>query len=302
MDKALVRYFDKIGFENKDAFKDVKLLKVVVNKKKESWDLYLNDNNVLEVEPLLNLINLSKKGLPDVSEINIIINYDKILDEDVINYFKYYLNILTNNNPSLISLLDAVIRINDIEDDLIKDNSKKMIKWFNSVGLNGYEIKPVVNTLKRETIKKEIEENRDTVIVKKEPEFKVIVGEEIKTKKITPINEILGEENNVTLEAYIFGIEEFVSNKSNFKILTLKISDKTDSLLAKIFSKDDDEFAKYKAGLKEGKWYKFRGYTKNDNFAKDLVLNIRDIEEIPSKTDKFKDDAEVKRVELHAHT
>jgi DNA polymerase III subunit alpha, Gram-positive type len=312
MDKALVRYFDKIGFENKDAFKDVKLLKVVVNKKKESWDLYLNANNVLEVEPLLNLINLSKKGLPDVSEINIIINYDKILDEDVINYFKYYLNILTNNNPSLISLLDAVISINDkcisvevisdIEADLIKDNSKKMIKWFNSVGLNGYEIKPVVNTLKRETIKKEIEENRDTVIVKKEPEFKVIVGEEIKTKKITPINEILGEENNVTLEAYIFGIEEFVSNKSNFKILTLKISDKTDSLLAKIFSKDDDEFAKYKAGLKEGKWYKFRGYTKNDNFAKDLVLNIRDIEEIPSKTDKFKDDAEVKRVELHAHT
>ena len=73
-------------------------------------------------------------------------------------------------------------------------------------------------------------------------------------------------------------------------------------MLAKIFSKEDEEFAKYKKGLKVGSWYKFRGYTKNDTFAKDLVLNIRDIEEIPNKNASFVDDAPEKRVELHAHT
>ena len=33
-----------------------------------------------------------------------------------------------------------------------------------------------------------------------------------------------------------------------------------------------------------------------------MVFNIRDVNEIPDKTVKFKDDAEEKRVELHAHT
>ena len=32
------------------------------------------------------------------------------------------------------------------------------------------------------------------------------MGEEIKSKKITEIKDIIGEENNVTVEAYIFGI------------------------------------------------------------------------------------------------
>mgnify|MGYP006330900449 CR=1 FL=1 len=89
----------------------------------------------------------------------------------------------------------------------------------------------------RKEIKEEIENSKTDIIVNKEPEFKIIMGEEIKSKKITEIKDIIGEENNVTVEAYIFGIEEFVSNKSNFKILTLKISDKTDSILAKIFKK-----------------------------------------------------------------
>ena len=127
------------------------------------------------------------------------------------------------------------------------------------------------------------------------------MGDIIKSKPIS-IKEILGEENNVTIEAYIFGIEEFVSTKSNFRILTLKISDKTESIYAKVFSKDEEEFNKIRKGLKSGSWYRFRGYVKNDTFAKDLVLNLRDIEEIPSKNVKRKDNAEVKRIELHAHT
>src|SRR5574344_1094675 len=312
MDKTLSRFFDKIEFNNRDSFIDVKVSKVVVNKKKETWDVYLASSKVLEIIPLLELIELSKMGIEGVSEINIIMEYSNITDEDVLRYFKYYLNTLTESNPSLVSLLDTTITLNDheitveviseIEAKLIKNNSKKITKWLSSVGLNDYEIKTNINDEKRETIKKEIENTRESIVIKEEPKFKVIVGETIKTKKITKINEILGEENSITLEAYIFGIEEFVSTKSNFMILTLKISDKTDSISAKVFSKDADEFAKYKDGFKENKWYRFKGYTKNDQYAKDLVFNIRDAEEIPSKDEKFKDDAEVKRVELHAHT
>ena len=189
-----------------------------------------------------------------------------------------------------------------MEANLIDSFNDEFSKYLKNLGLSEVELVPIINDEKRKEIKEEIENSKTDIIVNKEPEFKIIMGEEIKSKKITEIKDIIGEENNVTVEAYIFGIEEFVSNKSNFKILTLKISDKTDSILAKIFTREDDEFNKYKAGLKEGKWYAFRGYVKNDTFAKDLVFNVRDIEEIPSKDDEFVDDAEVKRVELHAHT
>lgn len=39
---------------------------------------------------------------------------------------------------------------------------------------------------------------REEPKIKEEPQYKVIVGEEIKSKTITEIKDILGEENNVT--------------------------------------------------------------------------------------------------------
>ena len=312
MDNALERFFNKIGFVNYDDFIDSKVKKVVINKKKESWTVYITNKNVLNIDTVLSLKSIAKKGIEDVSTIDIIMEYDNVTDEDIINHFKYYLSSLIKNNPSLVSLEDTNISIDgniinidvisNIEASMLKDNNKKFNNWLNDLGLSSYEINPIINVEKREEIKNEIDENKKDIIVKKEPEFKVIMGEPIKSKTITSIKDIMGEDNNVTVEAYIFGIEEFVSSKSNFKILTLKISDKTDSILAKIFSKDDEEYNKYKSGVKENAWYRFRGYIKNDQFARDLVFNIRDIEEIPSKDNVFVDDADVKRVELHAHT
>ena len=77
--------------------------------------------------------------------------------------------------------------------------------------------------------------------IKSEPkkENPILLGEEI-NGKITEIKDIIAEEGNVTVEAYVFGIEEFESNKSAFKILTFKISDNTDSIYAKYFTKDAD--------------------------------------------------------------
>ena len=82
--------------------------------------------------------------------------------------------------------------------------------WF-----KGFVIETKINDEKRKQIKEEIENTKEVIIVKEEPEFKVIMGDIIKSKPIS-IKEILGEENNVTIEAYIFGIEEFVSTKVIF--------------------------------------------------------------------------------------
>ena len=312
MDKALIRFFNKINFYNYDSFINAKVLKVVVNKKKESWTVYINSPLFIDAEEIERLITTAKNGVDNVNTIDIVMEYDNITDEDIITCFRKFLNSLTINNPSLVSLEDTNIVINDnvitvdvissIEQDLLKENEKKFNAWIKKLGLPTCKINAVINDEKREEIKKELEESKQDIIITKEPEFKVIMGEEIKSKTITNIKDIMGEENNITVEAFVFGIEEFTSSKSNFQILTLKISDKTDSILAKIFCREEEEFNKYKSSIKEGKWYKFRGYIKNDQYAKDLVFNLRDIEEIPSKDTKFVDDAEVKRIELHAHT
>ena len=312
MEAALERFFNKIDFNNRELFTSSKVQKVVVNKKKESWEVHIKSPRVIDSEVLEELIKLAKKGLPDVNTISIIMEYDEITAQDIINHFNKFLTKLTDKNPSLVSLLDTKIELNDnvlnidvisqIESDLLKDSEKELNKWLKKLSLPSYTINPIINDEKREEIKEEIQKQKKDVIVKKEPEFKIIMGETIKSKKITPIKEIIGEDNNITVEAFVFGIEEFSSNKSNFQILTLKISDKTDSILAKIFCKEEEDFNKYKSSIKENNWYRFRGYIKNDTYAKDLVFNLRDIEEIPSKESVFVDDAEVKRVELHAHT
>ena len=267
----MIRFFNKINFDEVDDFEGVKVSKVVINKQKESWIVYLQSDKVVNPEAMIKLINKAKNGIENVNTIDIKTDYSNILDEDIIKYFKYFLDQKVIDNVSLQSIINndfkvenneiSVEVISKMEANLIDSFNDEFSKYLKNLGLSEVELVPIINDEKRKEIKEEIEkvldpfkeeiENSKTdIIVNKEPEFKIIMGEEIKSKKITEIKDIIGEENNVTVEAYIFGIEEFVSNKSNFKILTLKISDKTDSILAKIFTREDDEFNKYKAGLK----------------------------------------------------
>ena len=128
-----------------------------------------------------------------------------------------------------------------------------------------------------------------------------IIGRGIKEEPIK-IKTIIGEDANVVVEGKVFGIELFESSKTDFKIITLKITDFSDSIYCKVFVREDEEYKRLCGELKEGNWYKIRGYTKNDQFAKELVLNARDIIAIEKTEGSVKDTAEVKRVELHCHT
>ena len=63
-----------------------------------------------------------------------------------------------------------------------------------------------------EAIKKEIKESRVEIIKKEEPVNKILIGETIKGK-ISTIDSIIGEENNIVLEAFVFGTDIFESSK-----------------------------------------------------------------------------------------
>ena len=311
MDNKLERFFNKIGFIYNDDFNNSKITKVVVNKIEESWTVYIYNKNCLNIDSAMDLINTAKKGIDSVSTIKIVYEYEEINDDDIKTYFRYLLNELIKNSPALSSIVNNEIYIDDDiitievistnEEKLIKKESKRLVNALRELGIKDININCKINEELKNNLKEQIKNSRVEIKKTNEVVNKVIMGETIKSK-ITTIDSILSEENNVTVEAYVFGKDVFESSKTNFKILTLKVSDKTDSILAKIFSKDEEEFKTITKSIKEGNWYRIRGYSKNDPYAKDMVLNIRDIEEIPSKNVSVMDESDEKRIELHTHT
>ena len=312
MNEKMIRFFNKINFDyNKDDFINAEVEKVIVNRNNKSWNVFIKNDKPFNIGVIYSLKKLCKKGIDDINSIDITLLYNEILEIDIIQAFKFYIELMSKKTPSLSCLLESDIKLdnniikieitNKVEENAIKKESEKISKYFIDYGLGEILVETYLNQEKKDAIKKEIEEIRDDVKVQEEVKYKIIMGESIKSKP-TKISDIIGEDNNITVEAFVFGNEVFESTKSAFKILTLKISDKTDSILAKIFSRDADEFKALSKSIKVGQWYRMRGYIKNDNFARDLVFNIRDMEEIESKDISVMDESQEKRIELHAHT
>ena len=117
---------------------------------------------------------------------------------------------------------------------------------------------------------------------------------------ILEIKQIQDEERRITIEGFVFDVEvkELRSGRS---LLTVKVTDYTDSILVKMFSRDKED-AELMGLLKKGTWLKVRGSVQNDTFVRDLIVMAQDIMEI--KVDARKDTApeDQKRIELHLHT
>ena len=142
-------------------------------------------------------------------------------------------------------------------------------------------------------------ENREIIIVQNE-DPNIILGSHVEGE-VTKLENILGASENVIIEGYVFG--EDLLEKDTINIMTLKVSDDTSSILAKVFKKNKKEFALIKNGIKgtvkKGKWFRLSGNVEFDNYSHEMVLQLWNIEIIEAKGEEIKDTAEVKRVELH---
>lgn len=308
MEKNLITLFNKINLEEEyySIFENAKLVKIAVEEK----DFYfeIETNAVLEpnvYDHVLNLINNSFNKSSNHLLIKPLTN-DYTLVNDYFNYFIDSLGIkaLAHFKTSKIKVEEDTIEIeviNKAEYNKLNKYIEKLNQSYKSFGFKK-EVEIIINEEYREAIQNEIKEETVIKIEVTKEESPIILGEEIKTKKITTLDQIVSEEPSVTIEGLVFGIDLFESQKSDFKVVTLKITDEKNSIYAKIITKDKDLYNNLEAKLKIGKWYKMRGYVKHDQYARDLVLNVRDINSIPSKEVYITDDEEVKRVELHAHT
>lgn len=162
----------------------------------------------------------------------------------------------------------------------------------------------------RENVQKEIQERMEKAKIEFErqqkeranepdmPVNEVCIGYEIKDDPVT-IKTIQDEERRIVIEGYIFD-SEVRELRSGRVLLTFKMTDYTDSILVKVFSRGKEDIPLLKA-VKKGMWVKVRGSVQNDSFVRDLVVIANDINQlkVAKPTDPY--DGE-KRIELHAHT
>lgn len=307
MNDLLERFLKSINC-NSEGLESFVVDKVVVKKKEEKFIIYLKAENVVNCEKVLDMLECANSGINGTIKCEIIVNYNNISTDDILNSFKILLNNLIIKKPSLSGLSESSINIDGntlvvevvskAEEEAFNREINNLLNLMNKLGFNDIEIVSELNKDKELVMQEELKKDHqaEEIVEEKTPVF---IGKHI-DGELTAISSIMGEMKNVIVEAYVFGIDTL--EKENINIITLKISDKTNSILAKVFKRDHDEFKSVLKNLKEGNWYRIHGNIEFDNFAKDLVLAIRNMESIGSKDSVVKDDAEVKRVELHAHT
>ena len=328
MDEKIEILLNKINMDKEKYpyFSSCKLTKIRVHRKSATWEVFIDNNVALPLDIIKELEEKKMSLDENAKEITFIWNIENI---DVNAYLSYYPFILEQVKDKLkvLEIYSDALKIEDgflvlvagteaektrLEECLDKINElyKHLGYKFNIDIILRHEDN-ILEEIKQDlVVKVKVRENNENS-VKAEPKEKKyhrepkdpnsVLGRGIKEEPIK-IKTLIGEDNNVVVEGYVFGTDYFESSKTDFKIITLKITDYSDSIYCKVFVRDAEEYQRLCKELKTGLWFKIRGYTKEDQFAKELVLNARDIIKIEKKENKIMDNAPTKRVELHCHT
>jgi len=306
MDKQLKILLDKINIDDKP-YKECFLTKIIVDDEKDTLKFLIESPIILPVEDFKILKEAINNSFKDVSKVSFEIAIKKIDYEKMVDYLGF----------TLLNMFDIASAYREVKREQITFNGKKLIinassllesnrlsKHINRVKslYEHYGFKGCKALVSTKEVKLEYNESKDALSAK--VERGMVFGTTIKTKPVS-IKEVLTEMKDVTIDGKIFGADFFESNKSNYKIITLKVTDYSDSIYVKIFTQDTQIFNSFKQEFKEGNWFRFKGYVKYDDYSKDIVVNAKDImaiEGIKQKDELRFDAADIKRVELHAHT
>ena len=323
MENKLEYFLTLIHLDNIEEFKNTKLLRVIVNNKDSLITIFLETERMISVDNYLKLKDQMENYFNSKVEIRINNLGDKslYLEEYFKNflpeYGKYFQDRLKINGDNN----NYIVAYNQGEEREINNYLKGINTNLVNLGYNPLTV--FVDEENRANIRKMINENLTNIEVKKtsepsnfetktfEPRRKkvktvederVYLGEVIEGDTIN-IKDIVSEDNDLIIECEIFGVDIFESTKSNYKIITLKLTDYTDSMYAKVFTTDSEELKRLVGILKPSKWFKFKGYTKRDKYTMDeIVFNISSINVSDKKNVEITDLAPIKRVELHTHT
>ncbi|MBQ6285426.1 MAG: PolC-type DNA polymerase III [Bacilli bacterium] len=307
-DDKLTRFFDTTNFNSDFTkyFKNASVKEVLLNKKQAKMTMVIEIDNLPDTEVFKELYEkgLTLKGVKEFRLKFIVENNDKLF----VDYFNYYFDILVSRCPMLRCIdRDKIVFnnnnvsievLNTAEENKINEIKEKIEIFLTDMGFDDVDVNPQINEEEREKFKKSLTDSKEEKPSKKEKEI-------IKGSKIagTPslIKNLISNEENVILVAQVFGVEGR-STQSGWFIITLKLTDYSDSMISNIFTKKEEEYNYLLSKLKKDKWYKFKGLVKYNTRSNDFEFSPNDIETYDKKEEKLEDKAEVKRVEIHAHT
>ena len=294
-DSKLENFLNIIHMEMREDLKDVFLKKVIVNKEKERIKVFLECSTMISLDSYLALKDSFESYFNSSVFLFIVNNGNRSLYLD--EYFKYFLPSYIdyfqdrlkvngeNNNYVVVynhgeqkQLEEYLEEINTklksvgyleisilLDEESRKETVKQIADDFKKVDYDDLSSIPVASLERKFTRRKRIKTIDDE---------NVYYGDLINGDPISLSNIVL-EDNDLIVECEIFGVDVFESSKSNFKIITLKITDYTDSMYAKIFLNDSLELERLVKLIKSGKWYKFFGYTKIDPYVNgEVVFNV----------------------------
>lgn len=124
-----------------------------------------------------------------------------------------------------------------------------------------------------------------------------IIGYDIEGS-LSKLSDVDLESGDVVIEGEIFNLETR-ETKSGKYLYIVDVCDYSGSMTIKFFCKKE-KHEEIKDEIKSGKWIKIFGDCQYDKFSKEITIFARSIEKISKE--KKKDDAQVKRVELHMHS
>ena len=141
---------------------------------------------------------------------------------------------------------------------------------------------------------------RDRGSYKRSDNPDVVYGRDFEEEAIR-IEQIMGEMGEVVIRGQILSMDERPI-RGEKTILMFSITDFTDTIMVKMFCKDEF-LPEIKQGVTKGAFLKIKGVTTIDRFDSELTIgSVIGIKKIPSFVSTRMDTSPVKRVELHCHT
>lgn len=311
------------GVEENETLSDGELRKVIIDDKERRWKFKLHFNQLIDQPLFDNLSQKVKEAFQSIAEVSIEIRADRFEARDVYEYLNDALNMTNTSenfkrqiNRSKVFYNEGVLKFS-FTSEVTKECFERqlqtnLIKAYEALGIKITSIETDVDVeavskndeqleqkINDNTVKLINEHKKQKEAEEKEPE-KVVkqLGKKLSFDGVRPMSNIEDEEFNVRLEGTIFS-KDIIHTRTGKQILNMKITDYTDSIQIKRFGNKEEETRVFEA-LNEGDWVIVEGNVEYDEFAKDLVMNLRALTEI--KPPKHEDKSEKKRVELHLHT
>ncbi|MCW2277900.1 PolC-type DNA polymerase III [Heliophilum fasciatum] len=113
------------------------------------------------------------------------------------------------------------------------------------------------------------------------------------------ISTIEDEERSVIIQGRVFDLDTR-EMKSGRRLITFAVTDETNSIAVKVFEGEKEDLLA-DGRLKKNAWVKVRGSVQMDKYSQELTVLARDIVPAQPVIGRM-DQAEQKRIELHAHT